>query len=153
MLFRSLKEMMEGEEFKYKVTVLNASKDAEAIPQTLEEISQYEQVLLVNIANKDMKPEFFELLDVYVSEYGGGLFTVGGETDKNENGDVVPHAYLRSDMQGTLYQQMLPVRVVDYTPPVAVMIVIDTSGSMSSSVPQAKRGAEQVLDALTSRDF
>ncbi len=150
---KALKEMMEGEEFKYKVTVLNASKDAEAIPQTLEEISQYEQVLLVNIANKDMKPEFFELMDVYVSEYGGGLFTVGGETDKNENGDVVPHAYLRSDMQGTLYQQMLPVRVVDYTPPVAVMIVIDTSGSMSSSVPQAKRGAEQVLDALTSRDF
>ncbi len=146
-------ELLESEEFGMEVTVMNAAADVDKLPKSVEEFCEYDQVVLVNIANKDMKPEFFEMLNVYVNDLGGGMFTVGGNPDKNENGEIVPHAYLRRDMQGTLYQQMLPVRVIDYTPPVAVMIVVDTSGSMSSAVPQAKRGAHAVLDALTSRDY
>jgi Mg-chelatase subunit ChlD len=56
---------------------------------------------------------------------------------------------------------MLPVEIIDYTPPAAVMIIIDTSGSMysgdsdvsTSKLGYAIQGAESCLDALTERDF
>ena len=85
---------------------------------------------------------------------GGGLFTVGG---RNEivNGELVPHAYNRNDMDSsTYYKQMLPINAVDYTPPIAVMIVVDTSASMSMGKMEAAiEGAEACLDALNDRDF
>ena len=49
---------------------------------------------------------------------------------------------------------MLPVQAIDYTPPIAVMLVIDCSGSMSSGrFEAALRGAEECLDSLTERDY
>ena len=58
---------------------------------------------------------------------------------------------------------MLPVEVIEYTPPVAVIIIIDRSGSMHSpngDTPEeesklgfAKLGAKACLDALTERDY
>ena len=64
-------------------------------------------------------------------------------------------------MYGTVYQQLLPVEIINYTPPVAVIIIIDRSGSMydgsgkyeDSKLYYAKLGAEACLDALTERDF
>ncbi|MDE7158137.1 MAG: VWA domain-containing protein, partial [Clostridiales bacterium] len=151
-----LEALLAGDEFEYNVTTVCAA-DKDQIPTTVGELCNYEQVILVNIANKDVTSEFFEALNVYVSDLGGGLFTVGGDYDTNSSGKVVPHAYNRDDMLGTLYQQMLPVRVVDYTPPVAVMIVVDNSGSMGSGdtglVNLAKNGALACVDALTSRDY
>ena len=54
---------------------------------------------------------------------------MGGENDI-VNGKLVPHAYNRQDIESSIYyKQMLPVNVVDFTPPIAVMIVVDTSGN------------------------
>ena len=44
----------------------------------------------------------------------------------------IAHAYNRDDMLNTLFQDILPVQAINYTPPVAVMIVADRSGSMSA---------------------
>ncbi|MBQ8319306.1 MAG: VWA domain-containing protein [Clostridia bacterium] len=142
---------------EYKVTSMSIQSDLETIPSTLTELCAYEQVILVNIANSDMPEGFDELLNDYVYNLGGGLFTVGGNPDTNNQGEVVPHAYNRDDMYGTVYQQMLPVQVVNYTPPVALMILIDSSGSMgsgdNSNLDMAIKGAHACLDALTSTDF
>ena len=138
----------------YNVTDLSIAEDLEDMPRTVRDLCEFEQVILVNIAYSDMPAGFEEILNEYVYNLGGGLFTVGGENDVL-NGVQVPHAYNRNDMAAsTYYKQMLPVNAVDYTPPIAVMIVIDTSASMSGNkLPMAKQGAEACLDALNDRDF
>ena len=134
--------------------------DTENMPANLDELRQYDQVILVNIANADMPVGFIDMLHTYVYDIGGGLLTVGGnKTD--ENGQSVANMYNRQDMYGTLYQQMLPVQAINYTPPLGVMIVIDRSGSMETQDPStgrtklelAKDGAIACLNALTERDY
>lgn len=143
----------------YTVKVLNIRDDAALLPQSAKEMCAYQNVVLVNMANSDLKDADLEqpldeILYDYVYQYGGSMLTVGGENDTGADGNPVPHAYNRSDLAGTLFQEMLPVDAIDYAPPVAVMLVIDSSGSMSSGrFPAAKEGAEATLNALNDRDF
>lgn len=139
---------------RFNVTDMSISDDLAELPRTITELADYEQVVLVNVAYSDMPAGFEEMLNEYVYDLGGGLFTVGGANDTVGTTEV-PHAYNRNDIaSSTYYKQMLPVNAVDYTPPIAVMIVIDTSGSMSGDkLPKAKEGAEACLDGLNDRDF
>lgn len=137
----------------------------EALPKTVDELRAYDEIVLCNIANADLPEGFDQLLYSYVYEYGGGLFTIcGNKEDSNPNDELfTPNAYTEDDMYGTLYQEMLPVEIIEYTPPTAVMIIIDRSGSMGSAnsnvkeeeskLGYAKLGAEACLDALTERDY
>ena len=139
--------------YGYNVTALGIDQHVADIPKTVKELCKYEQVILVNIANSDMPSGFDEILYKYVNQFGGGLFTVGGENDEVD-GQLVPHAYDSNDLANTLYAEMLPVQAIDYTPPIALMIVIDCSGSMSmGKFEQAQTGAKACLDSLSSRDF
>ncbi len=139
----------------FNVTALSIEQDLQLIPRSVNEMCDYEQIILVNIAYSDMPAGFEENLNEYVYKLGGGLFTVGGNNDTDGDGDIIPHAYNRADMeQSTYYKQMLPVMTTDYTPPVAVMIVVDISGSMSmGKLDAAKLGAEACLDSLSDRDY
>ena len=146
------------------VDVINVF-DTEKMPTTVDELRAYDEIVLCNIANADMPLGFDEILYTYVSEYGGGLFTIcGNKADSNPNDEFfTANAYTEDDMYGTLYQQLLPVEIIEYTPPTAVMIIIDRSGSMASvsgnvkedetKLAYAKLGAEACLDALTERDY
>ena len=155
----NLTKMLQGEN---NVTVIN-SADTEAMPKTVDALRAYDEVILCNVANKDLPEGFDQILYTYVFEYGGGLFTVCGAEEGSTPGsdDWTANAYTREDMNKTLYQQMLPVEIIDYTPPAAVMIIIDTSGSMlsgdsnvaNSKLGYAIQGAESCLDALTERDY
>ena len=175
---QALKKMIETDEvYKDSVDILNLS-DYASLPQTVDDLRQYDQIILNNISNADMSklpvPEtvedddgkdwFVKMLYSYVYDYGGGLFTVGG---KDVNGsEVTAHAYNRLDLRNTLFQEMLPVQAIDYTPPVAVMLIIDVSGSMAGQDQKpgdevrqgtplfyAQEGAYACLDALTVRDY
>ena len=148
--------MNEGLTVPYDFTVMNVADDG--IPKTVEELRLYDQVILNNVSNADLTmvdEKFSTNLEEYVKVYGGGLFTVGGH-DKEGNA----HAYNRKDMAGSIYQQMLPVQAINYTPPVGVMFVIDRSGSMNTMDPygdvmleSAKAGAANALSALSERDY
>ena len=142
-----LQNMLKDE---FKISALSIEEDIQDMPKDIRDMADYEQIILVNIAYSDMPAGFEELLNQYVYDLGGGLFTVGGENDMI-NGSLVPHAYNRLDISNsTYYKQMLPVNVVDFTPPIAVMIVVDTSASMSmGKMDAAKEGAEACLDALS----
>ena len=147
-------------------TVLNLNNDLpyhldvkavtdDEVPMTIDQLRLYDQVILNNIANKDLPDGFDILLQEYVSVYGGGLFTVGGNDDLG-----AANAYNRQDMYNTLYQEMLPVQAINYTPPVGVMVIIDRSGSMGGSdnygqskLDWAKAGAVACLNALSERDY
>ena len=153
----SIKGMLNDE---YNVTVVRTD-DAEKMPKTLDQLRAYDEVILLNVSNQDLPDGFIEILYSYVYDIGGGLFTVCGSTEDSTKEDPIANAFTREDMYGTLYQQMLPVEVINYTPPVAVMIIIDRSGSMwNENVPEeetplyaAKQGAAACLDALTERDW
>ena len=155
----SLRGML-SEELKVNVVNIN---DPINLPNSVKKLRAYDQIILVNVAYKNMPTGFDEMLYSYVHDFGGGLFTIcGNEEDLNPNDEEwTPNAYTKDDMFGTTYQKLLPVEVIEYTPPAAVVLIIDRSGSMDdvvgdgnkSKLEYAKEGAIACLDALTERDF
>jgi len=154
----ALKEMLSEE---YEVTVKLASDTSEetGMPTTVDELRAYDQVVLNNIANGDMPKGFDVILESYVKDYGGGLFTVGGKKE-GEKGQIIANAYRESDMYGTLYQEMLPVEAIQYTPPMGLVVLIDTSASMAGTdnygetyLRWAKTATLSCLNALSERDY
>lgn len=148
----SLLEMLSSEDATaYECTTVNIFSDD--VPESVNELRLYDQVILNNVSPKDMPAGFEELLERYVREYGGGMFTVGG-TDENGNAN----AYSR-EISGTLYQQMLPVLSVNYKPSMGVVFIIDRSGSMKNQskygtyLDWAKAGAAACLNVLDERDY
>lgn len=145
----------------YNVTVL--STDEDELPADIDAMRAYDEVILNNVSNADLQkhPGFDELLNQYVYEVGGGLFTVGG-SEPGDPATADAHAYNREDMAGSLYQQMLPVQAIDYTPPLGLMIVIDVSGSMTmdegdtTKLDAAKNTALSIVrdeTCLSDRDY
>lgn len=132
---------------------------SQEMPTTLDELRAYDEILLNNVSNADLQKHdgLDELLNSYVYEVGGGLFTVGGnERTTDENGDTVPHAYNRKDMEGSLLQQMMPVQVIDYTPPLGVYLLLDVSGSMQKLIQDVKNTALTIISdytCLSERDY
>ncbi len=145
----ALSELLKQEGADYDTEELHLAS-AEHVPSTVDELLAYDQIILNNIANADLTPYGLDkLLYSYVYEYGGGLFTVGGN-----DADGNAHAYNRFDLKNSLFQQMMPVQAIDYTPPVGVVIVVDISGSMAGDkLDWAKNGANICLQALTERDY
>ncbi len=145
----AINELLTREDADYKVEVLHLLS-SDKVPATVDDLLNYDQIILNNIASADLVPYGLDvLLHSYVYDYGGGLFTVGGN---NEDGTA--HAYNRFDLNNTLLQQMMPVQAINYTPPVGVVVVIDVSGSMSGEkLGWAKNGAVTCLDVLTERDY
>ncbi len=135
-------------------------EDTTRLPNTAESMIEYGMVVLFNVANNDMPDGLDEVLQSYVYDFKGGMLTVCGQ-ELDDSGKWTAHAYTRTDMYGTIYQDMLPVQIINYTPPTAVMILIDTSGSMVSDynysqfnrLSSALSGAEACIDALTERDY
>lgn len=137
-------------------TVTPMAISSQDLPMTTDELRAYDQIIMNNIggADLDTKPGLEEALDEYVRDFGGGLFTLGGMKADGKTAN----AYNRTDLHGSTYQNMLPVIAEDYTPPIAVMIIIDRSGSMGGEgnetpLEWAKAGAASCLDALTERDY
>ena len=154
---------MLGEELN--VTVVDVT-DSSKMPATLDDLRAYDEILLVNVSNEELPAGFDQILYEYVHDIGGGLFTICGNTADSSKDNWTANAYTREDMYGTLYQEMLPVEIVNYTAPVGVVIVVDTSGSMitedenplpvpyeESKLRWALQGAQACLDALTERDY
>ena len=148
-----------------KVTVIGVD-DTARMPKTLKELREFDEIILLNVANEQLPSGFDNLLYSYVYEVGGGLFTVAGNKEgKNPDVDTdAVNAYTKDDMAGTVYQQMLPVEIINYTPPVAVMILIDVSKSMytpgassyeGSNLQAAIEGARGLLNEkiLSERDY
>ena len=147
-------------------TVMNIGSVAATLT-SVDDLRRYDEIVLVNVSNGDMPEDFVELLHTYVHDFGGGLFTICGNAPDNNPSDEewTANAYTREDMYGTLYQDMLPVEAINYTPPTAVMIIIDRSGSMTTDtngnlLPEsenkllfAKNGATECLELLSERDY
>jgi Mg-chelatase subunit ChlD len=126
----------------YVVTRINT----DILPRNISEMTQYQLIILVNIKNSDLTPTGFEaLLNTYVLDFGGGLLTIGGD-----------RAYQQQDMTGEginrTFDQLLPVESNTDPKTMAVVIVMDASGSMTANGSNrfflAKEGAKASVQAL-----
>ncbi|MCD8207013.1 MAG: VWA domain-containing protein, partial [Bacteroidales bacterium] len=170
----------DGEE-AYDITIKTLKRENPTdLPLTVNELRQYDLVILDNVSNSDMFYSYLSYLDDlslldadgdyyqyfyststgdlkgsndggllprllndYVYYYGGGLLTSGG-TDEDGNANM----YSRSDTYGSVLENMLPVRTINYVPPTGVMFIIDTSGSVTGSVSNAIDGVSNSLSLL-----
>ncbi|MGE0820515.1 MAG: VWA domain-containing protein [Candidatus Binatia bacterium] len=116
------------------------------LPAPIPALDNFRTIILNNVARTRLPPMLLSGLDNFVRQ-GGGLLMIGGEESLGLGG-----------YKGTEVEQVLPVTV---TPPkkeehtTAVMLVIDTSGSMrrESKLLYAKEGARAVVRNLKDRDF
>ena len=126
-------ESEEGGDSSELITLLNENPDYEIsvmnikssdVPSTVNAMRAYDQIIMNNVAESELPVGFDENLKNYVEVYGGGLLTVGGN-----DGDGNAHIYNQADSLKP-YHRLFPIQSFNYTPPIGVMFVLDSSGSM-----------------------
>jgi Ca-activated chloride channel family protein len=124
---------------------------AESLPAAASGYRGVSAVVLDDVPATILSPAQMAALRDYVSILGGGLLTIGGLNSYGIGG------YARTPLEETLPVSM-DVRHRLAIPSMAVMLIIDTSGSMGSFGPQiakvelAKETAQSVVDLLGDRD-
>jgi Mg-chelatase subunit ChlD len=114
------------------------------LPDELDALRTYDLVILSDIHSRAVGKAKQQLLARYVQDHGGGLIMVGGERSFGVGG-----------WGGTTIERLLPVRFEGERqreqPTLALVLVIDKSGSMSSEdkldlVKEAARATARTLD-------
>jgi len=124
----------------------------EGAPRTLEDLQQFDLFLLSDLSALTLTRDQMELYRRWVQDFGGGFVLLGGENSFGVGG------YFRTPIE-----QMLPVRMEhndrQELPTVALLIVLDRSGSMTAQVAGqtkmalADQGAALALNVLSARDY
>lgn len=128
------------------VSALNA-------PDSINAMLSYKSIILADVYIDDLPVGFLENLETYVKDYGCGLICCGGEESFALGGyrDTVLETVLPVDMQ---------LRSINETPSMAMVMVIDHSGSMidemgetgASNLDVAIRAAIVAVDNLRDSD-
>ena len=124
-------------------------------PQSLEEMLAYKSIVLENVYRDDLPEGFLNSIDTYVKDYGCGLVCCGGE-----------ESYALGGYRDTELEKILPVdmepRGMNEQPSLAMVMVIDRSGSMSdiadaaggaTNLDLAITAAKEAVDALRDKDY
>lgn len=117
-------------------------------PDSIVELCNYDEVILVNVDNNELPDDYDKLLEAYVSVYGRSLLTIGGSS-----------TYMSGNMKDTAFEEMLPVTLGTDDGEgdnIALALVLDCSNSMSMTemyLSVAKQGAIQCVQALTDKDY
>ncbi len=117
------------------------------VPTTMSDFLEYSAIVFVDVYKDDLRDGFLDNLDEYVRNYGGGFVATGG-----------PNSYAVGGYRETVLEDVLPV-YMDPTgqneiPSIAIMMVIDQSGSMEdgngiiTNLDLAKESAVAALDNL-----
>jgi uncharacterized membrane protein len=121
-------------------------------PRTLEDLQQFDLFILSDLSALNFSREQMELSRRWVQDFGGSFLLAGGENSFGVGG------YYRTPIE-----QMLPVRMEhddrQELPSVALLVVLDRSGSMSAQsggatkMALANQGAVMALSVLGPRDY
>lgn len=124
----------------------------EALPKTMDGMNRYDSIILSNVSALRISKRQMELLRNYVRDQGGGLLMLGGEESFGVGG------YYRTAVEEALPVTMEARQKVEI-PSLAVVLVIDRSGSMETSVDSrfskldlAKEAAQLVVELLDERN-
>lgn len=109
------------------------------LPEDLLELEKYDLVVLHNVSAGDVSERAQGMLARYVTELGGGLVMIGG-----------PQAFGAGGWKGSPVESILPVRLdlpeELIVPSAAVVIVMDTSGSMGLRVLGGSRTQQEIAN-------
>jgi len=119
----------------------------EGLPRSLEDLNNFEVVVLSNVPATVLSNKQMDLIRVYVSELGGGLVMLGGDQSFGLGG------YYKTPIE-----EILPVQCnfdeEQEKPSLAMCLVIDRSGSMGGQKMElAKDAAKAAVELLTPQDF
>ena len=123
-------------------------------PTTIQEMLEYKSILLVDTYIDDLPQGFLDNLESYVKDYGCGFVCCGGDD-----------SFALGGYRDTVLETILPVdmerRNVNEMPSMAMVMVIDRSGSMTGAVGSngasnldiAIRAATVAVDNLRDEDY
>ena len=117
------------------------------LPSTAKELEKYDLVMVSDVPAHLVGAAQMQALDTYVASMGGGLVMAGGEDSFGSGG-----------YQGTRMEQILPVRFdsekIKEQPDIALVLVIDKSGSMQGPrIEAAKESARVTTEVLSPNDY
>jgi uncharacterized membrane protein len=137
---RYLARALEAESIKVDV------REGKGMPGNLDELAAYDAVLLSDVPATDLNVRQMNLLRSYVEDLGGGFVMLGGQESFGLGG------YYRTAIEDALPVRMRSEKKKD-TPGLAMMLVIDKSGSMNGEkIEMAKEAAIQAVEVLSDRD-
>ncbi len=118
-----------------------------AFPGSLQELARYDFVVVSDLPKEALRLEAQALIERYVRDLGGGFLFAGGEQGFGLGG-----------WGDTTMERLLPVRMDVQrrrdTPSVAMVLVIDRSGSMSGPpMEMAKAACRATLETLSGDDL
>lgn len=116
------------------------------LPSTAKELERFDLVLVSDVPAHFLGLAQMNALESYVRDLGGGLIMSGGEDSFGSGG-----------YQGTRMEKIMPVRFDGEKereqPNIAIVLVIDRSGSMSGAkLEAAKESARATAEVLSSSD-
>lgn len=117
------------------------------LPSNPKELEKYDLVLVSDVPAHFLNTGQMQALDSYVADLGGGLIMAGGEDSFGSGG-----------YQGTRIEQIMPVRFDSQKdreePDIALVLVIDRSGSMQGpKLEAAKESARVTAEVLSPNDI
>jgi uncharacterized membrane protein len=138
---RFLARALEAENIRVDV------REGKGMPGSLEELAAYDAVLFSDVPATDVNVRQMNLLRSYVEDLGGGFVMLGGQDSFGLGG------YYRTAIEDALPVRMRSEKKKD-TPGLALMLIIDRSGSMEGEKIQvAKEAAIAATELLTERDY
>ncbi len=142
---RELQKILDAASFRHEVAT------PAGMPQNAEALRKYDATVLVNADADSFSADALSALDAYVKILGRGLAVFGGD-----------QSYALGGYRGSKLEEILPVTIdvrsqMDL-PSLALMLVIDKSGSMTGGqfgttrLEVAKEAAMRSVEVLTGRD-
>ncbi len=127
--------------------MLVEARPANGVPQNLSELLSFDAFILSNVPADRLTLAQMQMIRTYVQDFGGGFLMLGGDESFGLGG-----------YYNTPIEEILPVRMPiqkDLTrPSLALMLVIDKSGSMTGvKIQLAKRAALATAEAINPRDL
>jgi len=120
-------------------------RGAYGLPSTARELARYDLVLLSDVASMYVGPAQMSALESYVKELGGGFIMAGGQNSFGSGG-----------WSGTRMETLLPVRFETEKkrdqPQLALVLLIDKSGSMSGEKMELAKEAARATAGLLGGD-
>ena len=138
---RYLARALEAESIRVEI------REGRGMPGTLDEMAQYDAILFSDVPATELSVTQMNLLRSYVEDLGGGFVMIGGEESFGLGG------YYRTAIEDILPLRMRSEKKKD-TPSLAMMLIIDKSGSMSGDKMElAKEAAIATVELLNDRDY
>ncbi len=139
-LAKHLQSALIGENIEVEV------RPPEKLSERLDDLQQYELLILSNVPATSLPDERVEVIHKYVGELGGGLIVVGGD-----------RAFTPGGYRNTMIEQILPVicepKKDKPKPRLAMMLVMDKSGSMKGkAIELTRQAARKAVERLGPRD-